>query len=61
MVDIKKVFINYFYFIWLLLIVFDLLGVTAKVISGGTFVVVFIIFIAGYVVYGFWIRKKMYG
>ncbi len=61
MADIKKVFIKYFYFIWLLIIVFDFLGLTTKVISGGTFVGVFIIFIAGYVVYGFWIRKKMYG
>lgn len=61
MVDIKKIFINYFYFIWLLLLVLDLFGFTTKVISGGTFVVVFIIFIAGYAVYGFWIKKKMYG
>ena len=61
MVDIKKIFINYFYFIWLLILVLDIFSLTTKVISAGTFVIVFIIFIAGYAAYGFWIKKKMYG
>jgi hypothetical protein len=61
MVDIKKVFVKYFYFIWLLVLVFALLGMSSKVISVGLFELIFVFFIAGYIVYGYWMKKKMYG
>ncbi len=61
MADIKKIFLTYFYFIWFLVLAFDLWAVSAKAISSRTFIIIFVIFIAGYVIYGFWLKKKMYG
>ncbi len=61
MADIKRIVTRYFYFIWLLVLVFDLWGFSSKVFSGELFGLIFVFFIAGYIVYGYWLKKKMYG
>ncbi len=61
MANIKKIFITYFYGIWFLVLLFDIVGIETKVIDTEIFMAVFIIFIVGYAMYGFWMKKKMYG